>query len=122
MNTVKNFVQLVGNLGRKPEVRHLESGKSVAKFSLATSDYFISKTGEKVQDTQWHNVIAWSKNAHFAEKELDKGVEVAIKGRIVYKMYDDKNGIRRTITEIVAEEIELVPKHSIAATQETTTA
>lgn len=114
MNAVKNFVQLVGNLGRKPEVKHLDSGKIVARFSVATSDFYLNKMGEKIQDTQWHNIVAWGKNASLAETDLDKGNEVLIKGKIAYKTYDDKNGIRRTISEIVAEEIELVRKPSIA--------
>lgn len=114
MHTVKNFVQLVGNIGRQPEIKHLESGKSVAKFSLATSDFYVSKAGEKIQDTQWHNIVVWGKNVKIVEEQLDKGKEVSIKGKITYKTYDDKNGIKRTISEIVAEEIELVVRHKIA--------
>lgn len=114
MNTVKNYVQLVGHLGRKPEIKSFESGNSVAKFSLATSDFFVNKAGEKTQDTQWHNIVAWGKLAQFSENELDKGREVILKGRISYRNYEDKNGFKRTFTEIIAEEIELVSKSVIA--------
>jgi single-strand DNA-binding protein len=110
MNTVRNFVQLVGNLGRNPEIKSFESGKKVAKFSLATSDFYINKLGEKVQETQWHNIIAWGKMAQLAEDSFEKGREVSIKGKITYKNYEDKNGEKRIFTEIVAEEMEVVER------------
>lgn len=113
MSTVRNFVQLVGNLGKKPEIKHFESGKSLAKFSLATSYHYTNKAGEKVQDTQWHNIVVWGKEVEFVEKNLDKGMEVMIKGRINYNSYEDKNGVKRVFTEIIAEKIELVEKSQI---------
>ncbi|HUH73381.1 MAG TPA: single-stranded DNA-binding protein [Chitinophagales bacterium] len=115
MSTVRNFVQLVGNLGRNPEIKSFESGKKVAKFSLATSEFYINKLGEKVQETQWHNIIAWGKMAQFAEDTLEKGREVTVKGKITYKNYEDKNGEKRTFTEIVAEEIALVERTAMVA-------
>ncbi|MCO5230598.1 MAG: single-stranded DNA-binding protein [Chitinophagales bacterium] len=110
MNTVKNFVQLVGNLGRNPEVKTFENGNAIAKFSLATSDSYTNKLGEKVQDTQWHNVVAWGKLAKVAEEQLEKGKEVSIKGKISYKNYEDKNGVKKIFTEIIAEEIECIDR------------
>lgn len=115
MSTVRNFVQLVGNLGRNPEIKSFESGKKVAKFSLATSEFYINKLGEKVQETQWHNIIAWGKMAQLAEDTLEKGREVTVKGKITYKNYEDKNGEKRTFTEIVAEEIALVERTAMVA-------
>ena len=115
MSTVRNFVQLVGNLGRNPEIKNFESGKKVAKFSLATSDFYINKAGEKVQETQWHNIIAWGKNAQLAEDLLEKGKEVSIKGKITYKAYEDKNGEKRNFTEIIADEIVLVERTATVA-------
>ncbi|MCO5232944.1 MAG: single-stranded DNA-binding protein [Chitinophagales bacterium] len=110
MNTVKNFVQLVGNLGRNPEMKTFENGNSIAKFSLATSESYTNKLGEKVQDTQWHNIVAWGKLAKIAEEQLEKGKEVSVKGKITYKNYEDKNGVKKIFTEIVAEEIECIDR------------
>lgn len=117
MNTVKNHVQLVGHLGKKPEIKKFESGNSVAKFSLATSETYLNKNGEKVQDTQWHNVVVWGKLSQFAEEHLDKGNEVLLKGRITYRNYEDKSGNKKSITEIIAEELEIVPKKPLTETE-----
>lgn len=115
MSTVRNLVQLVGNLGRNPEIKTFESGKKVAKFSLATSDFYINKLGEKVQETQWHTITAWGKMAQLAEDSLEKGREVSVKGKIAYRNYEDKNGEKRTFTEIVADEIILVERTATIA-------
>lgn len=117
MNTVRNYVQLVGHLGRKPELKTFESGNSVAKFSLATSESYLNKSGEKVQDTQWHNIVVWGKLSQFAAEQLDKGQEVILKGKISYRNYEDKSGNKKSITEIVAEELEIIPKKSLAETE-----
>lgn len=108
MNALRNSVQLMGNLGRRPEVKSLPSGKMLANFSVATSDYYVNKSGEKVQETQWHNVVAWGKMAEIAEKLLDKGTEVAVRGKLVYRSYEDKDGNKRMSTEIVADEIQML--------------
>ena len=115
MSTVRNFVQLIGNLGKKPEIKQLESGRSLATFSLATSYFYTNKAGEKIQDTQWHNIVVWGKDVKFVEENLDKGLEVMVKGRINYNTYDDKDGIKRTSTEIIAEKIELVNRLQVVA-------
>ncbi|WPP49510.1 single-stranded DNA-binding protein [Catalinimonas niigatensis] len=110
MNAMKNRVQLIGRLGQDPEVRTLNSGKMVAQFSLATSETYKNSAGERVQDTQWHQVIAWGKLAEISQSLLIKGQEVVIEGKITYRNYEDKNGIKRYVTEIVATDIMLVGK------------
>jgi single-strand DNA-binding protein len=110
MNAMKNRVQLIGRLGQDPEVRTLNSGKMVAQFSLATSEVYKNSAGERVQDTQWHQVIAWGKLAEVSENLLIKGQEVVVEGKISYRNYEDKNGIKRYVTEIIASDIMLVGK------------
>jgi len=105
MNTLRNKVQLIGNLGNTPEIITLDSGKKLAKFSIATNESYKNAQGEKVQDTQWHNVIAWNKTAEIVEKYLDKGKEVAIEGKLTTRSYDDKDGNKRYITEVVCNEL-----------------
>ncbi|MDF9795890.1 single-strand DNA-binding protein [Catalinimonas alkaloidigena] len=110
MNAMKNRVQLIGRLGQDPEVRTLNSGRMVAQFSLATSEVYKNSAGERVQDTQWHQVIAWGKLAEISENLLIKGQEVVVEGKISYRNYEDKNGIKRYVTEIIASDIMLVGK------------
>ena len=110
MKDLRNRVQLIGNLGMDPEVKELENGRKLAKFSVATSQSYNNSKGEKVTDTQWHNVVAWGKDAELAEKFLAKGSHVTIEGRIVYKSYEDKQGQKRYSTEIVMNDIVLPPK------------
>jgi len=105
MNTLRNKVQLIGNLGNAPEIITLESGKKLAKFSIATNETYKNAQGEKVQDTQWHNVVAWNKTAEIVEKYLGKGKEVAIEGKLTTRSYDDKDGNKRYITEVVCNEL-----------------
>lgn len=108
MSTLKNKVQLIGNLGKTPEILNLDSGKKLAKFNLATNESYKNSNGEKVIDTQWHNVIAWGKSADIVEMLLVKGSEVAIEGKITSRSYDDKDGNKRYITEIVCNELLLL--------------
>jgi len=105
MNNLKNKVQLIGNLGNTPEVINLESGKKLAKFSIATNESYKNAKGEQIKDTQWHNVVAWGKTADIIEKYLQKGNEVAVEGKLVNRSYDDKEGNKRYITEIVVNEL-----------------
>lgn len=112
MNSLRNKVQLIGNLGSDPEVVNLESGKKIAKFSIATNESYKNAQGEKVQDTQWHNVIAWNKTAEIVEKFLEKGNEVAIEGKLVNRNYEDKDGVKRYVTEIIANELVMLGKKS----------
>ncbi|MCB9360207.1 MAG: single-stranded DNA-binding protein [Flavobacteriales bacterium] len=105
MNTLRNKVQLIGNLGNTPEIIKLESGKKLAKISLATNESYKNNKGETVKDTQWHNCVAWGKTAEIIEKYLQKGNEVAIEGKLTNRSYEDKNGDKRYITEIVINEL-----------------
>ena len=105
MNALKNRVQLIGNLGNKPEVIILDSGKKLAKFSVATNETYKNSVGEKVTDTQWHNIIAWNKTAEIIESYLDKGSEVMIEGKLTSRSYENENGEKRYITEVVCNEI-----------------
>ena len=104
MNNLRNRVQLIGNLGASPEVKDLENGKMVAKLSIATTESYKNAQGEKVKETQWHNLVAWGNNAKFAKSYLEKGQEVAIEGKLQHKSYTDKEGVKRYSTEILVNE------------------
>ena len=108
MNALKNKVQLIGNLGNAPEVRNTESGKKLVRFSIATNESYRNAKGEKVTETQWHNLIAWGKVADIAEKYLAKGTEVAIEGKLMNGNYTDKDGNKKYFTEIQVHEILLL--------------
>lgn len=105
MTAIRNQVQLIGNLGKKPEMKNLSNGKQLVTFSLATSDFYLDNKGERKQETQWHNCVAWGKTAQIIDKYLDKGSEIALNGKLVYRHYEDKDGNKRYITEVVANEI-----------------
>jgi single-strand DNA-binding protein len=105
MNAIKNKVQLIGHLGAKPEVKTLESGNKLATMSIATSETYRNAKGEKVTETQWHRVIAWGKLAEIAEKYLDKGKEVAVEGKLVNRSYNDKEGTKKYICEVQANDL-----------------
>lgn len=105
MYALKNKVQLIGNLGNNPEVKTLDGGKKMAKFSVATNETYRNAKGEKVVETQWHNLIAWGKVAEIAEKFLHKGTEVALEGKLINRSYNDKDGNKKYITEIQVNEI-----------------
>ena len=105
MNTLRNKVQLIGNLGNDPEIINLESGKTLAKFSIATNESYKNAKGEKITDTQWHNVVAWGKTAQIIEKYVTKGKEVAIEGKLTSRSYETKEGEKRYITEVVCNEL-----------------
>ena len=105
MKNLKNSVQLIGHLGRTPEVTQLEKGKKIARFSLATNENYTSANGEKVSNTTWHNVIAWDAKADYIEKHLEKGNEVLVHGKISNRSYEDKNGQTKYISEIVISDV-----------------
>lgn len=105
MSTLRNKVQLIGNLGNTPEIINLESGKKLAKFSIATNEVYRNANGEKKQDTQWHNIVAWGKTAEIIEKYVFKGSEVAVEGKLTTRSYDDNEGAKRYITEVVVDEV-----------------
>ncbi|MBS4044393.1 MAG: single-stranded DNA-binding protein [Chitinophagaceae bacterium] len=114
MYALKNKVQLIGNLGNNPEVKTLESGKKMAKFSVATNETYRNAKGEKVVETQWHNLIAWGKVAEIAEKFLQKGSEVALEGKLINRSYNDKEGNKKYITEVQVNELLLLSKEAKA--------
>ena len=105
MNTLRNKVQLIGNLGNDPEIITLESGKKLVKFSIATNESYKNAMGEKVTDTQWHNIIAWNKTAEIIEKYVTKGNEIAIEGKLTSRSYENKEGEKKNITEVVCNEL-----------------
>jgi single-strand DNA-binding protein len=105
MYSLRNKVQLIGNLGKTPEIKNTDSGKKLAKFSVATNEVYTNNKGEKVKETQWHNLVAWGKLAEIAEKYLDKGSEVVIEGKIITKDYLDKDGNKKYTTEIQVNEM-----------------
>jgi len=102
---MKNSVQLIGNVGQDIDVVNLESGKKLVKFSLATNETYKNDKGEKVTNTEWHNLIAWGKTAEIIEKYVEKGTQLAVRGKIAYNKYEDKDGNKRSKTEIVISEI-----------------
>ena len=110
MSTLRNKVQLIGNLGNDPEIVNLDSGKKLAKFSIATNETYKNNKGERVTDTQWHNVVAWGKTAEVIENYVTKGKEVAIQGKLSTRSYLDKEGIKRYTTEINCNELLLLGK------------
>lgn len=105
MFALKNKVQLIGNLGKAPEVRNTESGKKLVRFSVATNESYRNAKGEKVTETQWHNLVAWGPIAETAEKYLSKGTEVCVEGKLVNRNYTDKEGNKKYITEIQVNEL-----------------
>jgi len=110
MNAIKNQVQLIGNLGKDVELISLDNGKKLARFTMATNFFYKNKEGEKVQETQWHNIAAWGKQAETIEQMLKKGSEVIVNGRLTYSNYVDKDGIKRYKSEIVLKDFMTLSK------------
>jgi single-strand DNA-binding protein len=110
MSALRNKVQLIGNVGNDPEIKSFDGGKKVANFTIATNESYKNEKGEKVEQTEWHKVVAWGKTAEIIEKFVTKGKEVAIEGKLTHRSYEDKNGEKRYITEVVANEILLIGK------------
>lgn len=110
MNTLRNRVQLIGNLGANPEIRDLSSGKKVARFALATTDSYRDKDGNQVKETQWHNLVAWNKSAEFAEKYLEKGKRIAIDGKLTTRNWEDAEGKKHYVTEVIVNEVMMLDK------------
>jgi single-strand DNA-binding protein len=110
MNALRNKVQLIGNLGNDPEIVNLDGGNKLAKFSIATNETYKNAKGEKVTDTQWHNVVAWGKTAEIVENYLTKGNEVAVEGKLTHRSYETKEGEKRYITEIRCNELLMLGK------------
>jgi single-strand DNA-binding protein len=104
MNTLRNSVRLVGNLGMDPEVKSFENNRKLAKITIATNEIYKNDKGEKVTDTQWHNLVMWGTQAKLAEDFLKKGDEIAIEGKLASRSYVDKDGNKRYVTEVVVNE------------------
>jgi len=108
MNTIRNRVSLIGNLGNDPEVREIAAGRKVARLSLATHDSYRNASGERISDTQWHTVVAWGSTADQVERLLRKGTAVALEGKLVHRSYETATGEKRYITEIVLNGFQLL--------------
>ncbi len=120
MNSLKNTVQLIGRLGKDVNLTKFESGSIKASLTIATEDYYKNNKGEKVKDTQWHNVVAWGRMAQNMDAILAKGSEVMVKGKLCTRSYDDKDGNKRYITEVVAGEFMVFGKKDAAKEKEET--
>ncbi|AWH84558.1 single-stranded DNA-binding protein [Flavobacterium album] len=110
MNALKNKVQLIGNAGSDPEIKTFEGGKKLARLTLATNESYTNDKGERITDTQWHTVTAWGKTAAIIEKYVTKGKELAIEGKLTHRSYNDTNGEKRYITEVVVSDVLLFGK------------
>ena len=107
---MKNSVQLIGHVGQEPEIKNLEGGKKLANISIATNEVYYKDNGDKVEQTQWHRVTAWGKMADIIERFVTKGKEIGIEGKLTHRSYDDKDGNKRYVTEVIANEILLIGK------------
>lgn len=101
---IRNNVQLIGHLGKTPEITTFDNGRKLAKVTIATNDMYKNANGDKVIETQWHNLTAWGKTAELMERLLQKGNEVAITGKLTHRNYEDREGVKRTFTEVVVQE------------------
>lgn len=110
MYALKNKVQLIGNLGNAPEIRTTDNGKTMARFSIATNEVYRNQQGEKITETQWHQIVAWGKVAEIAGKFLTKGSEIALEGKLTNRSFNDKEGNKRYVTEVTASEILMLGK------------
>lgn len=110
MNALRNKVQLIGRLGQEPEIVTFADGKKMAKFSLATDDSYKDKNGQKVERTYWHNVVVKNGLVNVVENYVVKGQEIAIEGKLTNRSYDDKDGTKRYITEVLCNELLMLGK------------
>jgi single-strand DNA-binding protein len=111
MNVLRNSVRLIGNLGDDPKVRKLDSGKTVANFSIATNEIYRDQNGQKQSETTWHRLVAWGKQAEIIENYVKKGSEIAIEGKLTNRSYEDKNGEKQYVTEVLVNSILLLDKN-----------
>ena len=117
MTNMTNSVQLIGRLGVEPKSVKFDNGNSKVSFTLATNEYFQDKNGERVEDTQWHNIVAFGKTAELAEKFLTKGKEVAVSGKLTNRQWDDKEGVKHYITEVVASQFHFMDRSTNSTKQ-----
>ena len=112
MSTIRNQVQLIGNVGLEPTITNLESGKKVARFSLATNEHYKNADGEKQTETHWHSIVAWGKTAEIVQSYVHKGKELALKGKLKSRAFTGADGVQRYVTEVEASEILLLGSKS----------
>ena len=105
MTTIRNSVQLIGRPGMDPEVKTIANDRKMARFTLATNDYYYNHKGERVEETQWHNLVAWGKTAEIVEKLVKKGKEIVIEGKLTTNTWEDKEGVKHSNVEVVINEI-----------------
>src|SRR5690606_13163972 len=105
MSNLRNSVRLIGRVGNNPETKTFDNGNKVVTCSLATNEVYYNDKNEKVETTQCHNLVVWGKTAEIFEKFVEKGKEIAVEGKLTYRNYEDKEGIKRSITEIVVSEV-----------------
>ncbi|UQD55681.1 single-stranded DNA-binding protein [Flavobacterium sp. K5-23] len=110
MNALRNKVQLIGHVGQEPEIKTFDGGKKLANITLATNESYKNDKGEKVEETQWHKLVAWGKTADIIEQYVTKGKEIAVEGKLTHRSYEDKNGDKRYVTEVVVHEVLLLGK------------
>lgn len=115
MKNLRNQVTLIGHLGADPELKEFSTGTQKVSMSLATSETYKNKNGEKITDTQWHLLVAWNGQAKYAKSYLTKGTEVMIQGKLVSRAYQDKDGKNRYITEVVVDQMMILKKKEVAA-------
>lgn len=113
-----NKVILVGNLGRDPEMRKLEGGVTRVNFSLATTEYYKDKEGKRIEQTEWHNIVLWRSLAENAERLLKKGNTIYLEGKLQTRKWQDKDGVQRTITEIVGETFQIIKRSETGSQQD----
>lgn len=110
MNTLRNKVQLIGNLGATPVITLLDSGKKIAKASIATNSWYKNAAGESQTQTQWHNLVAWGHAAKILENYTSKGQQIAIEGKLQNRSFNDQKGVKRYVTEIVVSDVQLLSR------------
>lgn len=108
MSSLRNKVQLIGHLGNDPELQTFESGKKMVKFSIATNDFYRNAEGERVKQTDWHNVVAWNKTAEIISNHVKKGQEIALEGKLTTRSWETEDGQKRYTTEVVCDEVVLL--------------
>jgi single-strand DNA-binding protein len=118
MTTLRNSVKLIGRPGQDPEVKALANNRKMARFRLATNEYYTNAKGERVSDTQWHTLIAWGKTADLVENLVKKGKEVAIEGKLTSRSWEDKDGVKRQVVEVVVNEVQILEKTAVATESE----
>lgn len=108
MSSLRNKVQLIGRLGNDPELQTFDSGKKMVKFSIATDDFYRNAEGERVKQTDWHNVVAWSKTAEIISNHVKKGQEIALEGKLTTRSWEGEDGKKRYTTEVICDEVVLL--------------